>query len=52
MKYSCPWEDLVDFQSYSEFARLVVWIASQVSEKTAFKVPVIDLYAGPGFKER
>jgi len=50
MKNSCTWEEIDDFQSYSEFERFVAWIESQVSEKTAVEVPVKDLYAG--FPER
>lgn len=52
MKNDCTWEEINDFQSYSEFARFVAWIESQVSEKMAFEVSVKELYAGSGFKER
>lgn len=52
MKDNCTWEVIDDFQSYSEFARFVVWIESQVSEKLASEISVKDSYAGSGFTER
>ena len=52
MKNCCAWEVIDDIQSYSEFAKLVSWIESQVSEKMVSEVPVKDQYAGSGFTER
>lgn len=52
MKNSCTWEAIDDFQSRTEFVRLIVWIDSQVSEKMASEILVKDTYAGSGFTER
>jgi hypothetical protein len=52
MTNNCNWEMIESFQSLGEFKRFTDWIESQVTEGIALEVPVKELYAAAGIKER
>ena len=52
MTNNCNWEEISEFQSYSEFKKFNDWIESQIIEGTALEVSVKDLYAIAGLEER
>jgi hypothetical protein len=50
---ACPWENVSDFQSYSEFERFVAWMNEQLSSSAAEELPVREPYVGAtAFHER
>ena len=40
----CPWEPIEEFDSLSEFKRFELWMAGNVSDGVAKKVPVKELF--------
>ena len=50
---TCPWKNISDFQSLSEFNRFVEWMADQTGSGTAEEVPVEKTYLGGNtFREK
>ena len=43
---ACPWEKIIDFQSYSEFERFVDWMDEQVKSGVAEELPIQKPYIG------
>jgi hypothetical protein len=43
---ACPWKEISDFQSYSEFERFVLWMDDQVKSAIAEELPVRKPYNG------
>ena len=42
----CPWEEIHDFQSYSEFESFLNWMKGQQDANIAREVPVLEPYHG------
>ena len=50
----CPWEQINDFRSLSEFKQFEKWMNEQIAADEAIEVPVINPYLGhyAGFDEK